>query len=197
MSGPNGEERRSGPEDRRDEGPTPGAKVILDRHTRLLRIVLSAISGLFFILLIVGTILFIRLDNALEAIEDERDNRAVGLSSVIDFGCETDNAQDLTLADLISVSLAGGSFGANIDLSTLSPGAQAVVAAVAEVQEATANAPPTEQQRVFEEKLKELRDLTSCDELVDAFLDGDTLPPPSPPEPKTASPVVPDRIVGP
>lgn len=116
-------------------------------------------------------------------IEDERTDRIDSASATILLGCLTDNGQDKLLAKLVEVSLAGGTFGANIDPSQLTPFQLDVISAIAAVQQIAADAPPTKQERVFAKKLAELKDLMPCDEIVEAYRAGDPVSIPSDLEP--------------
>lgn len=189
-------DRRADADGRRDEdGPTPGAQKILDWHGRQLRFGLYVCGALFFLLLALGTVGALVIDDAFDQLEGEREARTGAAASILDFGCQTDNAQDTLLADLIEVSLDGGTFGGSIDPDDLTPDELAIVTAIAHVQQLAASAPPTPQQRTFEKKLKELRDLTPCTALVNSFIEGESFPLPEPDTTSATTPT-PDRVLG-
>lgn len=113
---------------------------------------------------------------ALHRFENERAERSESVAGHIALTCETDNDQDRLLAKLVRVSLEGGTFGANIDPSDLTPADVAVLGSIAKVQALAAEAPPTQQQRVFESELENLDRLTPCQALVARYLSGEQVP---------------------
>lgn len=178
-------DRRSGDDRRADDG----AQRQLDEHRRLLKFGLYSLGALFFILLIVGATAFLK-------IEHERNSRVDAVTSILNFGCSTDNSQDGLLADLLEISVrGGGTFGANIAASSLSQFERRVLAAIDHVQGLANDYPPSAEQRVFQRTLHDLRDFADCSALADAYRNGDPLPPPEPsnPEQTTPSALTPDR----
>lgn len=202
------EEKRTGPDDRRDygDGPTPGAQAVLDEHTEritnVVRIGLVAVGSIFVLLIVLGVIAFTKISNvaldasdAVDTANAERKARSEAVATVIEFGCNTDNFQDKQLAKLIRVSLdQGGGFGGEIDPNALTPFELQVIAAIAHIQQLSQSGPATHTQQVFEETEKELRDLADCAEIVDAFLAGqpiETEPDPGKPGDPPTDPITP------
>ena len=125
-------------------------------------------------LILFGGLLVILLAVGLVIVGNEREARVDTAATVIALGCETDNSQDETLAALVEISLDPGAaaFGANIDTSKLTQFDVKVIASIARVQQLAADAPPTEQEEVFNRQLAELNDLQPCEALAQAYKDG-------------------------
>lgn len=109
-------------------------------------------------------------EQAVAAAESERLARVSTVSDVINVLCLTNNSQDLTLGDLVAVSIAPeDAFGSTIDPNDLDTFDLQVLASIARIQEIQGESPLVE---TFRETLRDLQDLTPCKELLEDYRDG-------------------------
>lgn len=113
---------------------------------------------------------------AVVTIEAERSQRIEVVGQIIKFTCEDNNSQDDTLAALVAVSLSGSGFTEGIDRSRLTPFDLQVLTTLAKIQRLSQGA-NSHLNRVFERKLRALRDLRECPTIVESYLNG--VPPPA------------------
>lgn len=126
----------------------------------LAAVVLSAAA------LVLAPILFAKLTA-------ERNARQQVVAQQIDFNCSTNNGQDKLLARLVAASIGPqGTFGEDLDPSTLTPFDLQVLATIAKITAASTDTPLTHR---FQQVLAKLRDLTDCQALVNAYLAGDSI----------------------
>jgi hypothetical protein len=170
--------------ERRDEPATTGAQEQIDEIRREMRYGLRAmmVGGVLFIIavLVVGQRFIDVAQDASDAVataEAERAARAESVKGIVDLFCAIDNNQDSILAELVAASVeSGGTFGKGIDLTALTDFDVAVLSSIAKVQELDAGASDTHLERTFERNLRELEDLTPCQEIIDRYVEAEEIP---------------------
>lgn len=130
-------------------------------------------SVAFVALIILGATGFFKIQNNVDAIQQERIARVDATSGIIRLFCDTNNEQDTTLAKLVEVSLNGGTFGEGLDPAKLTQFDIAVLTSIAKVQRMTRD---TTQIKVFRRELARLQDELPCGVLVESFLSGNPAP---------------------
>lgn len=99
--------------------------------------------------------------SAIERINEERVQRLRVQAAFNTFVCGENQEQDDILATLVEASLASQTFGAGLDLSSLSEFELGVLAAIAKIQR-LAEEEQAGLQRVFRQALADLRDEADC-----------------------------------